>query len=151
VRFDGKWIRHVLLNLITNSVTASQAGGVITIRSDLDAAKWVMSVEDEGIGVPEDQRDRIFDRFVRLGKSDGALDKGTGLGLALCRSIVELHGGSIYAGAGGGGLGLRVVIELPRFEAGEGAAAEAGSSPDAVPTMDTHPSKRSGREELKPA
>jgi two-component system heavy metal sensor histidine kinase CusS len=116
VPFDGKWIRQVLLNLVTNSVTASSRGGVITIRSVARPPKWVVSVEDEGVGVPAGQRDMIFERFVRLSKSDSEGDKGTGLGLAICRSIVELHGGRIFATATESGRGVQVIFELPAPE-----------------------------------
>jgi two-component system heavy metal sensor histidine kinase CusS len=73
----------------------------------------MVSVEDQGTGVPDEQRDQIFERFVRLGKSDQVADKGTGLGLAICRSIVELHGGRIYAARASSGEGLRVIFEIP--------------------------------------
>ncbi|HEX7931865.1 MAG TPA: ATP-binding protein [Paraburkholderia sp.] len=115
VAFEQKWLRQVLLNVLTNALAASPLDGRITLRSVLVNGLWQVSVEDEGPGVPAEQRERIFERFVRLKRSD-AEDKGSGLGLAICRSIVELHGGRISAEAGAGDRGLRVVIELPIAE-----------------------------------
>jgi two-component system heavy metal sensor histidine kinase CusS len=74
---------------------------------------WRVAVEDEGPGVPADQRERIFERFVRVGSATSADDRGTGLGLAICRSIIELHAGRICASPGTGGRGLRVTFEIP--------------------------------------
>ena len=110
--FEEKWIRQVLLNLLTNAVNVSPPGGMITLSSHLDGPVWRVAVEDEGPGLNIDQRDRIFERFVRFNvPKDG--DRGSGLGLAICKSIIELHGGRIHAEAGSHGRGLRMVFEVP--------------------------------------
>lgn len=108
--FDAKWIRQVLLNLMANALNVSPAGGKITLTSELDAAIWRVALEDDGPGVPAEQRGRIFERFVRLGNGK---EGGSGLGLAISRSIVGLHGGAIRAEAAARGTGLRVTFELP--------------------------------------
>ncbi|MSU48707.1 MAG: HAMP domain-containing protein [Opitutus sp.] len=108
--FDAKWIRQVLLNLLANALNASPPGGRVTLTSELDATTWRVALEDEGPGVPAEQRERIFDRFVRLGQGK---ENGSGLGLAILRSIVGLHRGVIRTEAATGGRGLRVVFELP--------------------------------------
>jgi signal transduction histidine kinase len=110
--FDDKRIRQVLLNLISNALRVSPAGGCVTLRSLLDEGRWRISVEDEGPGLPADQHERIFERFVRL-PGPGSEQPGSGLGLAISRSIVTLHGGTIVAGRGPGGIGLAVRINLP--------------------------------------
>lgn len=109
VSIDGKWIRQVLLNLLANALNVSPRGGQVTLISQFRAKTWSVAVEDEGPGVPVEERERIFERFVRLGDSSS----GSGLGLAISRSIVGLHRGSIYAEAAPNGLGLRVVFEIP--------------------------------------
>jgi signal transduction histidine kinase len=139
VAFDAKWIRQVLLNLLTNAVAASSNRGIITIRSILRAPKWTVSVEDQGVGVPADKRNQIFERFVRLTHSEGSADRGTGLGLAICRSVVELHGGRIFATAPDAGPGLRVIFELPVAD----SAAEK-------PAEDDLGVRKSARAELTP-
>jgi len=152
IPFDAKWIRQVLLNLVTNSLAASTPGGLITISSVVGASTWTVAVQDQGTGVPDDQRDRIFERFVRLGKSDQAADEGTGLGLAICRSIVELHGGRIYAAPTSSGPGLRVVFELPAFvTTPREGAPDSPSGTSSHGHGETAALKRGGRGEITPA
>lgn len=110
VAFEAKWIRQVLLNLLANALNVSPSGGQVTITSKLDGTVWRVAIEDEGPGVPEDQRERIFERFVRLGNGK---EGGSGLGLAISRSIILLHRGTIRAEVAASGKGLRVVFELP--------------------------------------
>jgi len=131
---EPRWLRRVLLNLLTNAINASPPGGAIKLRSHVDGSTWRVEVEDEGRGVPSADRERIFDRFVRLNSPGRAERDGTGLGLAICRSIVELHRGRIYAESGSNGRGLRVVFEIPaqaspppRGEASPSALAPAAS------------------------
>ena len=124
VAFEEKRLRQVLLNLLANAVDASPPDGVITLRSSLTAGLWRVSLEDQGPGVPDDQRERIFERFVRLDNRGGD-DKGSGLGLAICRSIIELHHGRIWAESGTDGRGLRVVFEIP----GAQIAVDAAKGP----------------------
>jgi signal transduction histidine kinase len=109
--FDQRWIRQVLLNLLANALSHSPRGGQVTLRSELTDGWWRVALEDEGPGVPPDQRERIFERFVRL--SANGENGGSGLGLAISRSIVSLHRGRIHAEQPGNGRGLRVVFEIP--------------------------------------
>jgi two-component system heavy metal sensor histidine kinase CusS len=111
VSFDPKRIRQVLLNLLTNAIKASPAGAHITLRSVLEDGAWTLVMEDQGLGLPSHEHERIFQRFVRVQQHQGD-DRGNGLGLAICRSIVTLHGGSIRARSGRS-CGLEVVIDIP--------------------------------------
>lgn len=131
VDFDPKWLRQVLFNLLQNAINVSPPRGRISLLSDFTVETWRVAIEDQGPGVPAEQRERIFERFVRL-ESDGAHEvKGSGLGLTICRSIIGLHRGSIRAEAAQGS-GLRVVFELPIGEltapAKPAAAAPAAST-----------------------
>ena len=112
VALDPKWMRQVLLNLVTNAIHVSPANGLISMQSVIANGHWRVSVEDEGPGVPAEQRERMFERFVRL-TAPGKDYPGSGLGLAICRSIVMLHGGRISAAPATGGRGLRVSTEIP--------------------------------------
>ena len=109
--FDSKWIRQVLLNLLANALNVSSRGGHVTLESQFRDGAWRVALADEGPGVPAEQRERIFERFVRLGNSTD--HGGSGLGLAISRSIVGLHRGTIRAEESAGGRGLRVIFELP--------------------------------------
>ncbi len=109
VPFDAKWLRHVLLNLLTNAIRATRerAGGTIEILSRQGPRGWTMEVADRGAGLRQEDRERIFDRFVT--KNEG----GTGLGLAICRSIVALHGGMIGNRPRDDGPGTIFWVSLP--------------------------------------
>lgn len=88
-------LRQVLDNLVGNAIKYSPNGGEITIGGDTDDRYVRVYVRDQGIGIPENELERIFDRFYRI---DGAMSRktnGAGLGLYLVRAIVETHGGSI--------------------------------------------------------
>ena len=119
---EPRWLRRVLLNLMSNAVNASPPGGRILLTSQIDRERWRVSIEDEGAGVPPAQRAHIFDRFVRLRPSPGADGEGTGLGLAICRGIIELHRGRIHVEDGTGGRGLRAVFEIPAVPAAHAPA-----------------------------
>ena len=113
VPFDSKWIRQVLLNLVINALNVSPRGSLVTLDSEITLESWRIAIEDEGAGVPADQRERIFERFVRLPTVGAEEVQGSGLGLAIARSVVKLHQGVIRAEAGPRKGGLRVVVELP--------------------------------------
>ena len=111
--FEPKWMRQVLLNLLINAIRVSPPGGLIRLRSALDDGAWRLSLEDQGPGLTEEQRDRMFERFVRFAAPGVEKLPGTGLGLAICRSIVGLHGGRIEACPAQQGSGLDVEIRIP--------------------------------------
>ena len=111
--FEEKWLRQVLLNVLTNALNASPPGGLVQLRSEIEAELWRVSVEDEGPGLAADQRERIFERFVRF-NTPASGDRGSGLGLTISKSIVDLHGGRIFAEPAAGRQGLKVTFEIPR-------------------------------------
>jgi signal transduction histidine kinase len=102
-----------LLNLLENAVKYSPGGGRITITSDLFSDEVILHVSDEGIGVPEAERERIFSRFARLNSRAVRQMKGVGLGLYIARAIVRAHGGRIWVDAAPGG-GAQFSFSLPR-------------------------------------
>lgn len=112
--FDAVWIRNVLLNLFMNSLAVSQTGQTICLSVNVDDRGLCFQMKDEGAGVPDEQLELMFNRFERLDRSVGT--PGNGLGLAICRSIVELHGGEISASNRSGRSGLSVEILLPSVD-----------------------------------
>jgi two-component system heavy metal sensor histidine kinase CusS len=126
---EPRWVRRVLLNLLSNAINASPAGGDIRLHSLLSGELWRVEIEDQGCGVPSSEHEHIFDRFVRLKSAAQPKLEGTGLGLAICRGIIELHHGRILAEAGSDGRGLRVVFEIP---AQAPAPRAPNLSPDAL-------------------
>jgi two-component system heavy metal sensor histidine kinase CusS len=110
--FEWKWVRQVLLNVLSNAVNVSPPNGLITLRSKIAEGVWQVSIEDEGPGLPAEHRKRIFERFVRFHVPEGG-DRGSGLGLAICHTIIALHRGRIHADEGSNGRGLQVTFEIP--------------------------------------
>ena len=95
---DGDRILQVLGNLIRNAIKFSEKGGEIRIGARATSEKEVtFEVQDQGQGIPAEKLDMIFDRFQQADASDSRLQGGTGLGLALCRGIINQHGGRIWA------------------------------------------------------
>ena len=128
---DRDRIDQVLTNLISNAVRYSPEGGLIEIAAESAGGFLRLAVRDRGIGVPADKQAVIFERF---GRAHGAVDGGIGLGLAIARGIVELHGGKISVestGVPGEGSTFQVLIPLAPAERGtarESAAQPAGSA-----------------------
>ena len=92
---DARLITQVLINLVNNAVKNTQTGSEIIIRSEQAGSFIYVYVEDNGPGIPEDMKPHIFEMFY-TGRNDVSYGRrGTGLGLALCKSIVEAHGGVI--------------------------------------------------------
>lgn len=110
--FEERWLRQVWLNLLTNALNASPPRGTVTMRSYFGEGKWLVTVEDEGPGLPDAQLDQIFNRFTQFGSPEHRA-RGSGLGLAISRSIVALHGGQISAHNRTDRSGLSVTVSLP--------------------------------------
>jgi two-component system, OmpR family, phosphate regulon sensor histidine kinase PhoR len=103
VLMDADRIGQVLLNLLHNAVKFTSAGGVVTVRVDLDLSDggpgpWLrVSVSDTGIGIPPQDLPRIFERFYKVDRSRTRNAGGTGLGLAIAKHLIEGHGGRLWA------------------------------------------------------
>jgi PAS domain S-box-containing protein len=110
---DYERIEEVLLNLTENAIKYSPHGGRVEIAARATSDEVIVSVTDEGMGISADDRDRLFERFSRLDSRLVSQMKGTGLGLYICKAIVEAHGGRIWAEAAPGS-GSRFSFSLPR-------------------------------------
>ncbi|NWJ94240.1 MAG: PAS domain S-box protein [Chloroflexi bacterium] len=120
---DYDKIQQVLVNLIENAIKYSPKGGLILIEANPNSTEVVVSVTDQGIGVPKSERQRIFDRFSRLDSRYVRERKGAGLGLYICKAIIEAHGGRIWVepvldtgGRSDNMNGSRFNFSLPREE-----------------------------------
>jgi two-component system phosphate regulon sensor histidine kinase PhoR len=108
---DRDLIQRVVINLLHNAVKWSPEGGAVTIEAEVSGEEVVVSVLDNGPGVPADQVERIFERFYQVDPSRSGKD-GTGLGLAICKHIVTAHGGRIWAEGNQMGSGGKVRFTL---------------------------------------
>ena len=111
VEGDGERLHQVLFNLLDNAVRFTPAGGRVVVRARAHDATVRLEVEDTGPGIPPELRERVFERFFTVDPSRSRGEGGTGIGLAIARSIVDAHGGRIWAEPGDGG--SRFVVELP--------------------------------------
>jgi signal transduction histidine kinase len=93
---DRSRLAQVLVNLVENAVKYSPMGGTIRVTLERDGARARVSVADGGIGIPADQKDHLFERFFRARNAPISGFGGLGLGLYICRDIVERHGGHIW-------------------------------------------------------
>jgi two-component system sensor histidine kinase ChvG len=114
---EGSRLERVFENVIENAVSFSPERGTIAIVATRDRDGISVSIEDEGPGVPEESREQVFERFQSLRPEGEAFGKHSGLGLAIARTIVEAHQGSIVATARTDGKpGARFVVRLPGGE-----------------------------------
>ncbi len=115
VRVDARALAEVIYTLLDNAAKYSSAHSTITIRACRAPAELVrFSVEDEGAGIPPALREKVFDKFFRATAEAKQLDtRGTGMGLAIARGIIEAHGGRIWIESGMGGRGTRVLFTVP--------------------------------------
>jgi signal transduction histidine kinase len=92
---DDNRIQQVFSNLISNAVKFSHEGGSVEISAEMQDGFGVFRIKDHGIGISEEFRPRLFDRFTQEDSSDTRRVGGTGLGLAISKAIVENHGGTL--------------------------------------------------------
>jgi len=112
VRADRKRLAQVLANLLNNAIKYSPSGGTITVSGVVVKEAVQISVSDEGIGIAPAEQEHIFDRFYRVDNALSRETQGAGLGLYIVRSIVDAHGGRIWAESRDGG-GTSVHFTLP--------------------------------------
>lgn len=112
LEFDRAWLRQVLFNLLSNALKFSPEQSMVRLDAMRENGTWQVSLTDQGPGVPDAERERVFEPFKRVNHG-GTQVEGAGLGLAVCRSIVELHGGTIRCGRNVAAPGFAVTLRLP--------------------------------------
>jgi signal transduction histidine kinase/NO-binding membrane sensor protein with MHYT domain/DNA-binding response OmpR family regulator len=96
VNIDADRIRQVIDNLLSNAAKFSKSGGVVEVAMQQTADKIIVSIKDNGIGIPQEFQARMFSKFYQADSSDVREKGGTGLGLSICKSIIEAHNGKIW-------------------------------------------------------
>lgn len=124
---DPDAFRQVLLNLLDNAVKYGRRGQTVTVSLDRDGPRVRLRVDDEGQGIPPEDRDRVWEPYRRLQRDVEASTGGSGIGLALVRELVERQGGAVAVEDSPSG-GARFVIWFPAMGASHPAAPESWSS-----------------------
>lgn len=111
---DSLRVRQALINLLTNAIKFTSAGGHVSVLLEANAARAVVTIRDTGRGIPEDELETVLQPFGRASNATNGVE-GTGLGLPLTKQFVELHGGSLTLSSRiGTGTEARVILPLPR-------------------------------------
>jgi two-component system sensor histidine kinase SenX3 len=121
-------LRTAVSNVLENAVKYS--GEEVDVRVQVetpDQKRIVLRVEDQGVGIAQEDLKRIFKRFYRVGNRSQAHIKGTGLGLFIVKSIAKKHGGDVFALSDGEGQGTTIVMELPRMDPEKNGTPKAGA------------------------
>jgi signal transduction histidine kinase len=139
---DRGRIAQVFANLVTNAAKFTDPGGNITIRATREGDRVVARVTDDGIGIPPDQRAHLFDAFFQLSRGDGRSEGGLGLGLALVKSLVELHGGEVAVESNGAARGSTFRVTLPADMGANAEPAPRSASSAATRAHDDAPRAR---------
>jgi heavy metal sensor kinase len=125
VRGNAVALRRVLMNLVENALKYNRDGGTVVVSLDRRGDRAVLSVRDTGIGIAPEHLEKLFQRFFRVDRARSRSSGGAGLGLAICKSFLTAHGGSIRV-ASSPGEGSVFSVELPLDEGPAGADAPRG-------------------------
>ncbi len=131
IRLDADFTRlaQSVANLLNNAAKYTPAGGRILLQVRRDGDEAVIRVEDNGVGIPADMLERVFQLFAQVGRTIDRSQGGLGLGLSLVRSLVELHGGTVTAQGNGANPGSTFIIRVPCFPAAAGVDSPAPAPP----------------------
>jgi hypothetical protein len=115
---DRGQLSRIMSNLLSNAIKYSNPGDRVIVRISRGMGDVEISVTDSGCGIPDDEKEKIFEKFHRVGGSEAGNKGGTGLGLAITKELVTLHGGSIRVEDGqNGGSCFKAVIPAARSDA----------------------------------
>ncbi len=117
---DEERLTQVIINLLVNAIKFTPQTGKITVISHDFTEQVKISIRDTGIGIPSDRLSRIFDRFYQIDSSTKRKYGGTGIGLSICKNIIEKHYGSIWAESDGNGSTFHIL--LPKLTSGNGVS-----------------------------
>jgi PAS domain S-box-containing protein len=130
---DPVRLAQVFTNLLNNAAKYTERGGEISVTAERRGAEAVVTVRDSGVGIPADMLPRVFDIFTQVDRTLGRAEGGLGIGLALVKSLLEMHGGAVEAQSEGLGRGSAFVVRLPVAPVQTGEKVMIATSPADVP------------------
>ncbi len=134
---DPMRLEQVITNLLNNAARYTKPGGKITLTVTREGAEAILRVADTGIGIAPEMLSRIFEPFAQLDRSVSRAQGGLGIGLAIVKSLVEMHGGSIQVTSAGPGHGSEFIVRLPAIAEPRDPGPAGGAAPpdflDSVP------------------
>ncbi len=110
---DASRLQQVCVNLLTNAAKYTPHGGKVFLEATRENTDAIIRVTDDGVGIPADMLDAVFDLFVQSSRTIERAQGGIGVGLTLARSLIDMHGGSIQASSAGEGKGSQFIVRLP--------------------------------------
>jgi signal transduction histidine kinase len=110
---DERKLKQITFNLLSNAAKFTPDGGQITIECKKEGEQLVVSVTDTGVGIAPEEKEKVFEEFYQTRDGSKSKTPGTGLGLPLTRSFVEMHGGKIWAESEGKDKGSRFIFTIP--------------------------------------
>jgi PAS domain S-box-containing protein len=134
---DATRIEQIVVNLLTNAAKYTESGGRITLTASRDEDDALLSVRDNGVGIPPEALPEMFELFAQGDRTLARSEGGLGIGLTLVKSLAEMHGGSITARSDGPGTGSEFLVRLPAARSGP-----ERRSPEAPPQRNGRPCRR---------
>lgn len=131
VEGDQTRLEQIFANLLSNACRYTPTGCEIMVRADVRDGEAVVKIRDEGVGMTRESIEKIFDPFYQV-KTEGQAASGLGIGLALAKSLVDLHGGQIVASSDGIGKGSEFEVRFPAMEMPEDRFEEEAEEPEVV-------------------
>jgi len=113
IMVDVRRVKQVMFNLLSNAAKFTPDGGAIRVEGKKEGKELIISVSDTGIGITPEEQERVFEEFYQTSNTIKDKTPGTGLGLPVTKSIVEMHGGRIWVESEGSGKGSRFIFTLP--------------------------------------
>ncbi len=135
---DSTRIAQIIGNLLHNALKYTREGGKVSVELSHEGGSALIRVTDDGMGIPPDQLERVFEMFTRIERKLPGADPGAGIGLALAKRLAQMHGGDLTAWSAGEGQGTTFTLTVPA-EAEAARAVEASGEPGATPRLDAEP------------
>jgi signal transduction histidine kinase/ActR/RegA family two-component response regulator len=124
---DASRLSQVIINLLNNAAKYTAEGGQVRLSLSSDHAGALVRVLDNGVGIPPDMLDEVFDMFTQVNRTLDRSQGGLGIGLSLVRRLTEMHGGEVTADSKGLGHGSTFTVRLPLMDAAQSAASDEGA------------------------